>query len=343
MRALKTILIIVLALLAIVVVLGLIGPSSFRVERSTVIKAPAELVYGHISTLAAMDQWGPWKEQEHNMTAVLSGSPDGQVGAISHWKSDESEGEQELAELVPNRSVRTKLWFISPWEAHNEGTFDLEAMGDSTRLTWGIQGQNTFMGKVMGVFMDMDKMVGPMFEKGLANLKGIVEPEAVELAAATAGAGYEIVSIERPAMVYFGTRKVVKWSDFKSFYGENFGKAMGIIMKAGVQPASAPTGIFFKWDDANQQADVMAAVAVPAEAKDKLKGMSFQEVPASKAYQIAYFGPYEGSGKAHEAMDVRMKADSVELNGFVLEEYITDPMHEPDTMKWNTNVIYLIK
>lgn len=343
MRALKTILIIVMALLAVVIILGLIGPRAFRIERSIVIQAPVDLVYGQVSTLAAMDQWGPWKEQEANMTATLSGSPDGQVGAISHWIGDKTEGEQELAKLETNKSVRTKLRFIRPFEAHNEGTFDMVAMGDSTLIRWGMQGENTFMGKLMSAFMDMDKELGPMFEKGLSNLKTLAEKQAVERAEAKAKAGYDIAVVERPAMVYFGTRKVVKWVDFKAFYGEQFGKAMGIIMKAGVQPASAPTAIFFKWDEANQQADVMAAVAIPTDAKAKLKGLSFQEVQASKAYQIAYFGPYEGSGKAHEAMDVRMKADSVALNGFIFEEYLTDPMHEPDTVKWNTNVIYLIK
>lgn len=342
MRALKTILIILLALVAILVILGLMGPNDFRVERSAVIKAPVEVVYANVSSLAGMDKWGPWKEMEHNMTATLSGSPDGQVGAISHWKSDESEGEQELAELEPNKSVKTKLRFISPWEANNEATYDLEAMGDSTKVTWGIQGQNNFMGKIMSVFMDMDKMVGPMFEKGLANLKGLAESEATA-AKEKPAPSMEIASMDRPATLYFGERKRVKWSDLKAFYAENLMKSMGIIQKAGVQPIGAPSGVYFEWDEKNQEADLLAGIPVPSDAKAKLKGMTFYETPASKAYQIAYYGGYTGVGKAHEAMDAKMKADGVAMNANVVEEYVTDPGQEPDSTKWLTNVIYLIK
>ena len=342
MRALKTILIILLALVAILVILGLMGPNDFRVERSAMIKAPVEVVYANVSSLGGMDKWGPWKEMEHNMTATLSGSPDGQVGAISHWKSDESEGEQELAELVPNKSVKTKLRFISPWEANNEASFNLEALGDSTKVTWGIQGQNNFIGKIMSVFMDMDKMVGPMFEKGLANLKGLAESEATA-AKEKPAPSMEIASMDRPATLYFGERKRVKWSELKAFYAENLMKSMGIIQKAGVQPIGAPSGVYFEWDEKNQEADLLAGIPVPSDAKGKLKGMTFYETPASKAYHIAYYGGYMGVGKAHEAMDAKMKVDGVAMNANVIEEYVTDPDQEPDSTKWLTNVIYLIK
>ena len=45
MRILKTLLIIVLAIVAIVVLLGLIGADTYHVDRSTVINATPEQVY----------------------------------------------------------------------------------------------------------------------------------------------------------------------------------------------------------------------------------------------------------------------------------------------------------
>lgn len=342
MRALKTILIILGALLGVIILLGLMGKKEFRVERSITIQAPAAAVYANISSLAGMDKWGPWKEMEHNMTATLSGSPDGQIGAISHWKSDESEGEMELAELVPNSKVSTKLRFISPWAANNEATYDLEALGDSTRITWGMQGQNNFMAKVMSAFMNMDAMVGPMFEKGLSNLKTLTEQEHAASVSAK-GAGYEITVTDRPAMLYVGKREVVKWADMKEFFGKNFGAGFAAIGKAGVAPAGAPSGVYFAWNEKDQTADMIAGVPVAMDAKAKLKGMDVFEAPASKAYVIDYVGGYMGVGKAHEAMDVRMKADSVQINQVVIEEYITDPGQEPDSTKWHTNVVYLVK
>lgn len=344
MRALKTILIILLALAALVVLLGLMGPKDFRVERSTVINAPASAVYANVSSLAAMDKWGPWKEMEHNMTAQMSGSPDGQVGAISHWKSDESEGEQELKELVPNKSVRTELRFLTPWPATNMGTFDIEEKGDSAKVTWGIQGQNDFIGRVMGVFMNMDEMIGPMFEKGLSNLKDLTEKEAAVQNAEQDRLvdGFEIGISDRPAIAYYGTRKTVKWSELEAFFGKNFGAAFGAAKAAGVEPGT-PSGIFFDWNEKDKTADLLAGVPVPADSKEKLKGMTWYETPASKAYTIDYYGSYEGTGKAHEAMDKKLKADGVEMNMNVIEEYVTDPSTEPDTSKWLTKVVYLVK
>lgn len=343
MRALKTILIILGALLGVVVLLGLLGKKDFRFERSITIKAPADAVYGNISSLAAMDKWGPWKEMEHNMTSTLSGSPDGQIGAISHWKSDESEGEMELSELVTNSKVRTKLRFISPWAANNEGTYDLEAMGDSTRIIWGMQGQNNFMAKVMSVFMNMDAMVGPMFEKGLGNLKTLTEQEHAASVSAKGAAGYDITVSDRPAMLYVGKREVVKWADMKEFFGKNFGTGFAAVGKAGVAPAGAPSGVYFEWNEKDQTADLIAGVPVTLDAKAKLKGLDVYEAPASKAYMIDYVGGYMGIGKAHEAMDARMNADGLQMNQVVIEEYITDPGKEPDSTKWHTNVVYLVK
>jgi effector-binding domain-containing protein len=342
MRALKTILIILGALLGVVVLLSFFGKKDFRFERSITIKAPAEAVYNNISSLAAMDKWGPWKEMEHNMTSTLSGSPDGQIGAISHWKSDESEGEMELAELTPNSKVRTKLRFISPWAANNEGTYDLEAMGDSTRITWGMQGQNGFVSRVVSVFMNMDAMLAPMFDKGLSDLKSLTEKEYALSGAASAGA-YQITVTDRPAMLYVGKREVVKWADMKEFFGKNFGAGFAAIGKLGVTPAGAPSGVYFAWNEKDQSADLIAGVPVAVDAKDKLKGMDVFEAPASKAYVIDYVGGYNGIGKAHEAMDARIKADGVQMNQVVIEEYITDPGQEPDSTKWHTNVVYLVK
>lgn len=338
MRALKIILILVLAVVAIILVMASMAESHFRVERSTVIHAPASAVYANVSQLGAMEKWGPWKEEEPDMVTTLSGAPDGQVGAVSHWKSSKSEGEQELAELVPNERVVTKLRFISPWEANNEGTFDITSMGDSTKVTWGIQGENSFMGKVMTVFMDMEKAISPMFDKGLANLKAITEKEAAE-----AKPAYDIQTVDRPAMLYLGKREVVKWADMKEFFDTNLGSGFAAIGKAGVEPAGPPSGVYFEWDEETQTADMIAGVPVPTDAKGKLKGMELYESPASKALMVEYRGGYSGMGSAHEAMDAHMKDNGLEFNENVIEEYITDPGSEPDSTKWVTNIYYLIK
>jgi hypothetical protein len=60
-------------------------------------------------------------------------------------------------------------------EASNIAEFDLQPKGDATDVTWAMHGPMPFISKVMCVFFDLDKMVGPDFEKGLAQLKAVSE------------------------------------------------------------------------------------------------------------------------------------------------------------------------
>jgi hypothetical protein len=53
--------------------------------------------------------------------------------------------------------------------------FTLESVGASTLVTWKMQGTNAYFMKVMGIFVNMDKVMGKHFERGLDNLKIVCE------------------------------------------------------------------------------------------------------------------------------------------------------------------------
>ena len=42
-------------------------------------------------------------------------------------------------------------------------------------MTWTMNGPSPYVAKLMGVFVNMDTMIGKDFETGLANLKAIAE------------------------------------------------------------------------------------------------------------------------------------------------------------------------
>jgi hypothetical protein len=60
-------------------------------------------------------------------------------------------------------------------KAENLVTFALSAAGESTKVTWSMSGKNNFIAKLFGLFMNVEKMCGNDFEKGLANLKTLLE------------------------------------------------------------------------------------------------------------------------------------------------------------------------
>ena len=88
--------------------------------------------------------------------------------------------------------------------------------------------------------------------------------------------------------------------------------------------------------------DVAAAFPVKAEVKPPA-GISFFTVPASKSLTMDYMGGYGVLYGAHMAFDNYIKANKLEHIAPVLEEYITDPMTQPDSAKWHTRIIYLVK
>jgi hypothetical protein len=172
---LKTIAVILLIAVAVIVALALKQPETFRAERSITIAARPEGVAPLISDLHNWPQWSPWAHLDHDMKVTYSGAASG-VGSVYEWEGNRKvgKGRMEITSATPS-AISLKLDFIKPMEGHNSCTFTLQSVDSSTHVTWEMDGPNTFMGKVMSVFVSMDKMIGKDFEKGLANLKAAAE------------------------------------------------------------------------------------------------------------------------------------------------------------------------
>lgn len=348
MRILKTLLIIVLVLVAIVVILGLTGPDTYRYERSVTIEAPPPVVYGHVNSLAAMDKWSPWNAYDPEMKKTYEGT-DGTVGAISRWEGnkDVGKGEQRIDSLVPDRFVKNRVKFLEPWTSESDALVELQPEGVGTKVTWAMVGDNDFMSKVMCKFMDMDAMLGKDFERGLGLLKEQVEAEEAARKAALAEktfGGYVIETVDRPELVFIGKRnKKVKWADMEGFYGSSFAAAGAAAGAAGLEMAGAPSGVFWEWNEKDQTADLMAGFPVKGTGATQVPGFDTHVIPAGRMLHVAYYGAYDQSMAAHEALDGYIKAKGLTHYGNVIEEYVTDPTAEKDTTKWLTNIYYMVK
>jgi uncharacterized protein YndB with AHSA1/START domain len=179
---LKTILIVIVVVLLVAVVgvvaLAATKPDSFRVQRSTTIKAAPDRIFARINDFKAWPQWSPYETKDPNMQRTLSGAEAGN-GAVYEWRGDKNvgQGRMEITESTAPVQIVIKLDFLKPFEAHNTATFTLVPQGDATEVTWAMDGPSTFLTKVMGVFFNLDKMIGTDFEAGLANLKRLSEQD----------------------------------------------------------------------------------------------------------------------------------------------------------------------
>jgi uncharacterized protein YndB with AHSA1/START domain len=173
---LKKTLIALAAIVVIFLVVALLQPSEFRVARSTAIAAPAPAVFAQVNDFHKWQAWLPWEKLDPAMKKTYDGAPAG-TGAIYSWSgnNDVGAGRMTLTESRPNDLIRIKLEFMKPFAAINTTEFTFKPEGNQTVVTWSMFGENNFMAKAFGLFMNMDKMVGGDFEKGLAQLKSAAE------------------------------------------------------------------------------------------------------------------------------------------------------------------------
>ncbi len=176
---LKRILLGLVAVIVVAVVIVLIlaarQPDEFRIQRTATINAPAEKIVPHIADFHQWSAWSPYEHLDPAMQRTFGGAPAGK-GAIYEWSgnSDVGQGRMEILDATPDK-VSIKLDFHKPMEASNVAEFALQPKGDATDVTWAMYGPMPFISKIMCVFFDMDKMIGPDFEKGLAALKTVSE------------------------------------------------------------------------------------------------------------------------------------------------------------------------
>lgn len=336
MKALKTIGIILGAIVLVLVVIGLIAPKSISTEKSIVINAPSEAVFPYLQYFESQKAWSPWNERDPDMKSEIIGE-DGTVGALNKWESaTEGNGEQEITELISNERVATVLRFDGMGTA--EAYLNAADTEEGTLVTWGFYSKTPFPWNVMNVFMGMQGMLEKDYEKGLNNLKTLVETQA---AMKKMYRGYEVQVVDAPAKYFIALRETIPFDKISEGYQKNLGKIFGAVQNAGIEMAGMPCGLFYVWDEANQQTEM--AYAIPVATQATVKGYETIEIPAGKLLMIDYYGPYEGTAEAHFAMDEYIKEHGIDAGVPVWEEYVTDPGQEPDTAKWLTKVCYPIK
>jgi uncharacterized protein YndB with AHSA1/START domain len=165
---------VVLVALALLIALQ---PAEFAIERSVQIDAPPEAVYPHIASLRAMDAWSPWVKMDAQIRIAHEG-PESGVGAVESWTGPEiGSGRMTITDATPNRQVELALEFFEPMPARNVASFTLDPDAGGTRVAWRMEGSNDYVGKAAALVFDMEEMVGGTFERGLADLKSIVEAE----------------------------------------------------------------------------------------------------------------------------------------------------------------------
>jgi len=147
------------------------GEQNFEVVRKATVAATPQATFDLIVDFHKWSQWSPWEDLDPALRRTFSGAESG-VGAIYEWSGNRKagSGRMEITAVEPASQIVVALQFLKPFKSTSTSTFEISGSDGGTEVTWRMVGPKTFMTKVMGIFTNMDKVIGPDFEKGLRQL-----------------------------------------------------------------------------------------------------------------------------------------------------------------------------
>jgi hypothetical protein len=177
----STILIIVAGLVVAFLVAAALQPGELRVTRNISIATPASVPFARINDLRRWQEISPYAKMDPNARYTFGGPSSG-PGATLSWIGNNQigEGRMTIIESHPSERVRMKLEFIKPFASRGVAEFTFRPERDGTNVTWSMIGPRSYLSKLAGLIMNLDKMIGGQFEEGLANLKRVSEASSVE-------------------------------------------------------------------------------------------------------------------------------------------------------------------
>lgn len=335
MKALKIAGIILGVLIGLVLLLGIIAPKEMKTARSITINAPMEKVFSTVNDLTSWEKWSPWKEMDPESVMTMGEKTEG-AGAYYTWKGEKTgSGKMTIEESQLNERILVNVEFDGMGTA--KAPFTFTRADDGIQVSWGFNAEMPFPMNAMLLFVDMEEQTGKDFERGLTNLKNLIEKEENNNSPKQT-----IVEMDMPYSHVVGVRGTIKLSEIQQFYTENLGKVYSALAGRSITPAGQPCGVYYSMDPTTQTTELLAAMPV-SEAVDL--GSEFETValPQGKAVVLNFYGSYDNLDRAHNILDNYVMLKKLETEMPYLEEYVTDPGTESNPNKWLTRVIYPIK
>ena len=338
MKILKTLLILLLVLVAVGLIAALILPKEMNVNTEKTIDAPIDMLWDNISSFEKADRWSAWYDMDPDMKVEFEGEP-GAVGSKMKWSGND----QVLTGTMTIINSDKTNYALEQKVEHSWGggnaTMQLEPTDDGkVKVIYTYNEKYSIPSNLMAVVFDSEGMMTKNFNRQLDLLDSVIQEDKAKIPAAPV---YSVEQVEREAITYMGMKKEMPMADITSaYYGQMYGSMMGAAM--GVfDTTHAPVALYWTWDEEKQTSVMTAGLATTAESAPE--GFELYELPAGSYMSVDYYGAYDGMKGAHEAIWAHMQANNMEMSEPIIEEYITDPQTEPDSSKWLTRVMYPIK
>ncbi|MEO8759902.1 MAG: SRPBCC family protein [Bacteroidia bacterium] len=336
---LKKVLYVIIIIPIIYLILCFIGPKKIQVERSILINASPEIIKPKLTDFKFFkEEWSPLTEKDTAMKTTFTGET-GMPGSKFTWEGNKEVGSGSMELIAINGdSVLQKVIFTAPRSGGGDVYLLTTPSGNATTVSWGMRFNVGFVSRGLMLFMNMDKIIGNDYDKGLAKFKEVIEAMPAE-PTGVMYKGFEIQNVIWTERNYFGKKATVPFDKLNTFLEDNFAKIFNDAINNQLEHTGPPSGLFYTYDMQMHKTECAAVISVPN--NQELKGWDKFNVPASEQ---ALFVACNGGDKIHEAHAAIM--DYMTENGLthslVIEEYLVGPMSEPDSTKWLTNIYYII-
>jgi effector-binding domain-containing protein/uncharacterized protein YndB with AHSA1/START domain len=334
------IVLVVVALCVLLAGIGMVLPRQVHVERQIVIDAPRATVFALVDGYKQFNKWSPWAGVDPNAKYQVEG-PEFGVGAKQSWVGDPKtvgSGSQEVVEVEPVARVKSRLEF----EGHPpcDVQFLLVPEGSGTHVTWTFDSDMGAgpVGRYFGLMMD--RMIGPDYEKGLANLKtfaeGLPKADFADLAVTT-------LDSTPMTVAYVSSQSSKDPAQIGEAIGAGYAKVVVFMKANGLKQAGPPITINTRWDDTGYGFDAAIPVdkapekEIPADSTVKVK-----QTYAGKTLKVVYKGPYGAMTSSYQKLEAYIAARGLVCTGPPWDEYVSDPGTTPEA-ELITNIYQPVK
>ncbi|MCJ7757989.1 MAG: effector binding domain-containing protein [Gillisia sp.] len=311
---------------------------NYQIEESTTINAPLPVVFNEVNNFKNWEGWGPWMDNTDNLILAYSDTTIGE-GASYSWKSEKmGDGSITTTKAIPDSTIEQELIIVSKYgETKSDGYWKFDKVEEGTKVTWGIQGNQSFMEKLAFAFTDSSytQMMRPMIAEGLERLNLVtldkMESYSINVDGVTQfGGGF-----------YMYITTASKISQIQLKMRDMFTEVSRYMESNNISIQGDPFVIYNEWDEQNNNAIYSAGrftpslVITPAESP-VLNGM----MPVQKVVKTSLKGDYKNLKEAWDQAYDYLEKNNLQAtpDSHPFEVYKTNPEITPNPAKWITEI-----
>jgi uncharacterized protein YndB with AHSA1/START domain len=326
------------AVVALLIVVGVLLPRHSRVEVSTLVDAPPATVFALVNDFRRVDLWSPRTATDPNARIIYSG-PNRGVGATVTWDGlVVGSGTETISESRPYEHVATTINPGEPGEART--WFDIARQDGGAVVTWGFAHDHglNLVGRYFALLLS--GVVKREYDRGIASLKELAE----SLPRTDFGdLDVEHLVVEPVQIAYLPTSSQPEPAAISDAMGKAYFEILTFIDTHALTEAGAPLSIVRGFAGSQLRFDA----AIPVRGVTDTTTGDAAPVKLGSTYsgpviRVRHVGSYRQLGTTHRKIAAYLAALGLERNGDAWETYVSDPTRVAET-ELVTDVYYPVR